>query len=293
MVEMGIPLYILVSMENEPDIAQDWLKSPIETAIGTIWMAGHLRNTIHISKENMRILGKYALVLVLEGSAYYEDTGKNQAKLESGHAILVSPALPHAYGSRDGAVWKQTYVVFDGPQFDLLQQSPGFREPQPTWQVSAISSWNERLKSIFAQPTGLHPKQGLRQVSQFTQFLVDLATDALNPPHGPEAWLRKSIDLLGEARGGTWMQPQQVSTEVGMSYENFRKLFAQHLGSPPAKFQKQRKIDLASAAIYRGATNFKQLAEELGFCDVYHFSKVFRQVKGMPPSTYRRSVQGK
>jgi AraC-like DNA-binding protein len=36
----------------------------------------------------------------------------------------------------------------------------------------------------------------------------------------------------------------------------------------------------------------KQIADDLGFCDVFHFSKAFKQVVGTTPSDYRRRVSG-
>ena len=88
------------------------------------------------------------------------------------------------------------------------------------------------------------------------------------------------------------MNPRQVAREVGLSYESFRKRFSERMDRAPGQYQQQRRVDLACAAIYRGSGNFKQLAEELGFCDVYHFSKAFRRQMGIPPSAYRRSVRG-
>ena len=36
----------------------------------------------------------------------------------------------------------------------------------------------------------------------------------------------------------------------------------------------------------------KQIADTLGFCDVFHFSKAFKQEIGFTPSDYRRRVRG-
>jgi AraC-like DNA-binding protein len=77
-----------------------------------------------------------------------------------------------------------------------------------------------------------------------------------------------------------------------MSYENFRKKFSQHVGESPGHFQKRRRIEHACAAIYQGTHSFKALADELGFCDVFHFSKTFRQVVGETPKEFRAKAQG-
>jgi AraC-like DNA-binding protein len=35
----------------------------------------------------------------------------------------------------------------------------------------------------------------------------------------------------------------------------------------------------------------KQVAEELGFADPYHFSRVFKRVYGIPPETFSRAAR--
>jgi AraC-like DNA-binding protein len=89
-----------------------------------------------------------------------------------------------------------------------------------------------------------------------------------------------------------WPAPQAVAREVGLNYENFRKRFAQLTGESPGRYQKRRRLDWACAAIYHGEQSLKQIADELGFCDVFHFSKAFKQEVGLTPSDYRRRVHG-
>jgi AraC-like DNA-binding protein len=42
----------------------------------------------------------------------------------------------------------------------------------------------------------------------------------------------------------------------------------------------------------KGDRSIKQIADELGFCDVFHSSKAFKQVVGTTPSEYRWRVRG-
>ena len=280
-------------MESRDGSLSDWIKSPIASDIGTIWLAGQLQNNIYIPRNSMRVLGKYAIVLIEDGEVFYIDELGREAILRSGQIFMVTPTLAHAYGSNDGKVWSQTYVVFDGSLFDLLQESKGIQTRQPFWNLDSVHHWISRLEAVLCQPTIAEPKMEIRTVGKFAQLLIEMATIEGSAVSQKEEWLKKSIRLLGEPQNNGWINPHQVAIEVGLSYENFRKLFNQRTGNPPGKFQLQRKIDRACVAIYHDSINFKELAEELGFCDVYHFSKAFRQTKGIPPSTYRRTVRGK
>jgi AraC-like DNA-binding protein len=256
-------------------------------------MAGMLHDNRTIHPHGMRILGRYALILVLDGKAFYKDSTGQRFNLDPGDAVIVTPELAHAYGSRNDHAWGQIYVVFDGPQFDMLQQSSSFRAHQPVWHLGPFAYWQRQLEELLNSPRTGHAMSSLQAVSRFAQLLVEVASvDAEGKDDQKNDWFEESLRILGEPEEDRWVSPQQAAKRLGISYESFRKSFSTRTGQPPGKFQQQRRIDLACASIYRGRENFKEMAERLGFCDVYHFSKVFRKVAGMPPSAYRRTVRG-
>ena len=78
-----------------------------------------------------------------------------------------------------------------------------------------------------------------------------------------DSWLEKSYRLLGNRSAKGWMTPQNVAREVGLSYENFRKRFAERSGESPGQYQKRRRLEWACAAIYHGQHTMKDIADEL------------------------------
>jgi AraC-like DNA-binding protein len=280
-------------MKIAPEKTESWLRSPVSCPCGTLWMAGRLHDATTIPTHRMRVLGRRAFIFMLHGTGFYEDAAGTRLKMRPGDALLLGPTLPHAYGSADGAPWGQVYVVFDGPQFELLEHSEVYRAHQPRWHLEPVELWQRRLEELFLQTPRRDAGDALLLVSRFAGLLVEMATtDAEGRRDPDEAWLEESLHLLGEPHREGWLDPRVVARSVGQSYETFRKRFAERAGLAPGRFQQQRRIDLACAEIFRGRDNFKELAEELGFCDVYHFSKVFRRHVGEPPSTYRRRVRG-
>jgi len=47
-------------------------------------------------------------------------------------------------------------------------------------------------------------------------------------------------------------------------------------------------MNLATERLQNPATLVKQVAAELGFADVYHFSRVFKKMLGVSPQGFRR-----
>ncbi|MES2694372.1 MAG: AraC family transcriptional regulator [Verrucomicrobiota bacterium] len=279
-----------------PFRAEPWLESPLRTEAGDLELAGLLRNIVGIDPRAMRVLGSYAAVLMVEGKGYYRDARGTACDLGPGDVVLVFPEIAHAYGPVVGGEWTQVYYVFNGPQFDLWRKQGLLRPERPVWRLGAPDYWQQRLASVVKNEPVTGAGAALRALGRFSDVLLEMMAADREAAEAParEAWLEQSLRLLGNRRAGAgWRSPQETAREVGLSYENFRKRFAALTGESPGQYQKRRRLEWACAAIYQGGHTIKQIADELGFCDVFHFSKAFKQVVGTTPSEYRRRVRGR
>lgn len=274
--------------------AEPWLQSPLRTPVGEIELAGLLRNVGGIDPNRMRVLRRFTLVLMVDGRGYFRDARGTKRELAPGDVVLVFPEIPHAYGPLPGTDWTQIYFVFDGPQFQLWRAQGLLTPEHPVLQLGAVDYWLRRLREVVkAEP--LHATGApLRALGRLLHVITDmLAADAESTKQiGRDDWLEKSLRLLGHQAASGWLSPQDVAPQVGLSYENFRKRFAALTGESPGKYQKRRRLEWACAAIYHGDSSLKEIADRLGFCDVFHFSKAFKQEIGFTPSDYRRRVRG-
>jgi AraC-like DNA-binding protein len=274
--------------------SQPWLQSPLRTAVGEIEVAGLLHNVAGIDPVGMRILRRFTLVLMVAGRGYYVDGRGVKLQLVPGDVVLVFPEIPHAYGPIEGSDWTQVYVVFDGPQFQLWRAQGLLQPERPVLRLGSPDYWRQRLYEVVKGEPLHRAGAPLRALGRLVQVMTEmLAADSETTQQQGERdpWLEKSLRLLGEG-GSEWPAPQAVAKEVGLSYENFRKRFAQLTGESPGKYQKRRRLEWACAAIYHGELSLKEIADSLGFCDVFHFSKAFKQEIGFAPSEYRKRVTG-
>lgn len=274
--------------------AEPWLTSPLRTAVGDLQLAGLLQNIHGIDPVKMRILRHFTLMLMVEGRGYYRDDRGHKADLAPGDVVVVFPEIAHAYGPVEGGEWTQVYCVFDGPQF-VLWRRQGLLDPeQPVLRLGSPEYWKQRLAEIFNRERQPGPGDELRAMGRFIRVLGDmLATREELARAGQDAWFEESLRLLGDRGPGGWPTPQETARRVGLTYENFRKRFAQLSGESPGRYQKRRRLEWACASIYHGQLSFKQIADALGFCDVFHFSKAFKQEIGVSPSEYRQRARGR
>jgi len=273
---------------------EPWLASPLSTPVGGLELAGTLANCEGIDPAAMRVLGSYAIIYIVVADGYYADANGVRCDLRDGDVVLIAPELAHAYGPRGSSRWRHIYAVFSGPQFDLWRRQGLLDPARPVWRAEPVEFWARRLEEAVMPDEGHGPAAALRKLGRFLEVLAALI--ALRDTDGHDsaevAWIEESQRLLGGAEAGGWPDPHAVAREVGLNYENFRKQFAARTGMSPGRYQKRKRIERAQAAIYHGDRTLKQLAEELEFCDVFHFSKAFRQIAGMSPSDFRRKVRG-
>jgi AraC-like DNA-binding protein len=296
MVEVGEVMYFLVGVPASPPLrAEPWLESPLRTPIGELELAGRLENVAGIDPARMRILRRFTVVLFEEGRGYYADARGRREELGPGSVVVVFPELAHAYGPVGGGAWSQVYFVFAGPQFELWREHGLLTPERPVLRLGAPEYWGQRLEAVVRGESLHRPGSALRAMGRFLQVLAEMtavdAERAVRP--GGDAWLEQSLRLLGDRSAAGWPAPQDVARSAGLSYENFRKRFSQLTGESPGRYQKRRRLEWACAAIYQGGHSLKQIADELGFCDVFHFSKAFKQEIGLAPSEYRRRVLGR
>ena len=83
------------------------------------------------------------------------------------------------------------------------------------------------------------------------------------------------------------VQPLSVSAlaeKMNMSEKYFISYFKRHVGQTPHAYRIALKMQQAYAALYDGGVRVSAVAEKLGYCDAYAFSKAFKAYFGVSPS---------
>lgn len=279
---------------DHPFRTEPWLTRPLTVGQSTIKAAGMVHNVPAIDPGAMRVLGSFGLIYMVRVDGYYCDANGAEETLRNGDVVWIHPGLAHAYGPWEGRDWVQIYVVMEGTLWEQWAAEHVLDPLRPVTHAEPVDLWRRRFETLFRTEGTGQRATALRTTGGLAQLALDLLATFTEAQRQPgEAWLEESQSLLGESRPGrALLSPQDVAQQVGLSYENFRKQFTAKTGQSPGQFQKRRRIERACAAIYQGEHSLKSLAADLGFCDVFHFSKAFKHIVGETPSAFRRRTRG-
>lgn len=79
---------------------------------------------------------------------------------------------------------------------------------------------------------------------------------------------------------------------VGISRSHFDREFSAQVGQPPRQFLINCKIIEARRYLESSSLRVGEIAEALGYKDIYFFSRQFKQLVGRSPANYRRGLRG-
>jgi len=195
-----------------------------------------------------------------------------------------------------GRHWVHRYVAFQGTMVDRWIADGLFPIP-PTRVEKADIITEPALR--FDNLLGLSRRDDeigrRRAMLELESLLCELAeTRAIrsrsNTLREPD-WLTLAKGELS-ALGIRSVNYARFASEAGLSIRSFRREFARFTGLAPHQYVLDAKIAHARDLLARTDLPIKTVARDLGYRDIFYFTRQFKASVGVPPATYRRSREG-
>lgn len=81
---------------------------------------------------------------------------------------------------------------------------------------------------------------------------------------------------------------EQLSALCDLSTTHFRRLFKEQMGLSPMQYRENIRLHWAIKLLESQMFTISEVADKLGYSDIYHFSKVIKRHTGNPPSYYKK-----
>lgn len=241
-----------------------------------------------------RILEEYLVaVYVIRGTGRFHHWSGEDHRVSAGDMIIMPPGPPHGVTQDPDGQWVEAYLELDGGFSRELLRLGVLSEETPVIHPGVDLPLIQRFERLLDDLTHL-PDYALPFLMIQPHELLNAAMQLHRQQQlpGRHQQLIESACLLLSQNLHAPLDIAEVAAKLDMSYERFRKLFRQRIGTSPGSYRIRRRIDRALALLSQHRLSNKQIAYELGYPDPFTFSKQFRKVTGQWPDDCRRSSAG-
>jgi AraC family transcriptional regulator len=234
-------------------------------------------------------LNRYALAWIVEGGGVTSLDGEAIAT-SAGSVLSMLPgmSLRHDWGKLRSF---QSFIVFDLPTLP-----EGVAHPR-TWPRLRQLAGDESFLNLWRYLLAVqHSPQVLPLLTSGVELLLRMFVGGLmdgrarTTPALPRA-VERALDFMTArlSRGDTRFDLGSVARAAGVTPQHLCRLFRRELDESPIGCGHLMRVEKAAGVLERSDETLAEVAATFGYSSAFHFSRVFKQIYGVPPSEYRRA----
>ncbi len=224
----------------------------------------------------------HALVLTAAGRARYGDRRGHVETLGPGDVLAVFPGLEHWFlPERDGG-WDEYFIIFSGYTFAPWMTEPLLSPERPVMRLGQVAYWLRRFASVMSSQRTDGPLETVARLHGLLAEVARSATPQIHPDQ--QAWLDRARALLNDTQKRVSLGA--IARQLDCSEQVFRKRFGELANEPPGAFRERARLELSCRLLT--ASSVGEVADRLGFCDQFQFSRRFKARYGVSPRMFQR-----
>lgn len=79
-----------------------------------------------------------------------------------------------------------------------------------------------------------------------------------------------------------------LAKEIHMSTSAFTRFFRENIHDSPQAYIQKMRVDKSCSLLDHSSLTIDEISDQCGFSDRFHFSKIFKKTKGIPPAEYKK-----
>lgn len=234
----------------------------------------HSRETIQVE----RVLGKQ----------------KQAEKVNNGAVIIIPANVQHkAAWDREGDI---TFLVLEPNQMtqtaqeigmgDRIELIPHFAMVDPLIHQLGLALRSELESNQLSNHFYIDSLKTTLLAHLIKHYAVVKPTISMQPEGLSQYQLQRAIDYINDSLNQD-IKLAEIAKVVGMSQYYFCRLFRQSTGIAPHQYLIQQRVERAKQLLKQRNVSIADVAFQCGFANQSHLTKMFRQLTGSTPKTYR------
>lgn len=208
--------------------------------------------------------------------------------ITAGNAFLLNiPSNSHYYLPQNSTHWKFIYLEFSPEVLPFLCKIYNRSGPiislknQPNLLIQIINLYkkalNNKLQSLF-----INTKLAYK-------FWIDLLNYNLTYNSNNLTKIDIAKKFIEENYPKSTLNIDIIAEQIGYSKYHLCKIFHKNFGISPMKYLQNLRISIACKLLINNPTwTIKKIAHHVGYNNDDYFCKVFKNLKGITPNTFRK-----
>lgn len=249
--------------------------------------AGHLPGRTLLREK--AVFSYWAVVIITGGQGHYQVDGGEVQSVRAGSWFCLYPGSEFNYGPDEGGHWDEYYFTVEGSRVKEWLSDWLFPDGKVR-PVLVDEILIQRMESLFRLIDSGVPDNLDRAVLQLEMFLYELVSLKEGPTAGNrEQFAQRIIEDLGHSLHAP-VTAAAFAARHHISVSTLRRIIHEYTGYPFNEFLHRLKVAEARNILLNTELSVKEIAEHLGYHDMFYFSRVFKRITGAAPREYRNRV---
>ncbi len=246
----------------------------------------------------------YHIVLYTNGSGMFQ-LGGNDQPFQAGTLALSEPGMLHEYGPLPGGTCEYSEITFDYrstqdsiplqiPFADMLATLLGHGVGASRVPVLLDMHHAAQLQEMMQEHIRLRLARDTMSellawscLSRILIFVAQYAFDGAQKAQQRELSGVERVHSHIQRNYARSIHVDELAARAGMSRGHFLRKFKEAYGISPIAFQIEQRIRAAQVLLRTTGLRCSEIANRVGYDDVYYFSRCFRKQSGCSPTAYR------
>lgn len=232
----------------------------------------------------------YLIHLVVAGKGTIECGGERYTA-EAGQAFIFFPSTLVKYYADQEQPWEYLWVGFLGADAPRMAEASGFSVKQPVVDIPHLEQARQDVLDIY-YAKGNSVADEMKMCGRLYLFLAGLAScyDRVRHADSQLSYLEKAIRFVHQNHSES-IGVSEIAAAAGISRSHLYRIFIEHCDIAPSGFLASYRINQACSLFREHGVSVSEAAYSVGFIDQLYFSRVFKRIKGIPPSKYLEQLK--
>ena len=237
------------------------------------------------SRSNLQ---SYLFFTVLSGSGELIYDGKKY-DLKKGNMVFIDCRKPYSH-TTDLNLWSLRWCHFYGPTLSFVYEKYVERGGRPTFRPEETAPFLSTLDSLYKLASGSDYIRDMRINEELNRLCTLLMEQSWHPEEASKAPKKLSVAEVKEYLEQHYAEKitlDELSKQFFINKYYLTRVFKEQFGQSITAYLTSLRITHAKQLLRFSEKSVEEIGLECGLGQLHYFSRVFKEVEGVPPSIYR------